>query len=83
MNNAQILSDAEREYLSAVIKPFRNRVVSIQKKCFKNSEYIHMNLKAYFDITTPDYATFPLFEKGTMYKGMKTRRKYTPEELGL
>ena len=27
--------------------------------------------------------TFPTFEKGTMYKGMKTNVNYTLKELGL
>lgn len=30
-----------------------------------------------------DFASLPLFEKETMYKGMEVDKKYTLEELGL
>lgn len=74
-----ILDDAERKYLSAVIKPFRNSVTSITKYVENelNSEYISILVKMEDDIC------FPLFDMNTMYKGMKAGKDYTLEELGL
>ena len=74
----QILDDAERRYLSAVIKPFRGNVKSIVKcKSESNQEFIAIYYKN-------GEATFlPHFEAGTMYKEMERYREYTLEELGL
>lgn len=72
-----ILTDKEKEYLSAVIKPFRDEVIGIEKEsCRINKEFIRIHLNL-------DTADLPYFEKDTMYKGMKTDRNYTLEELGL
>lgn len=74
-----ILDDAEKEYLSAVIRPFRKKIASISK--FKtwddSSQYI------YIEMTDSHIATLPVFPKGTMYKGMKDARHYSLKELGL
>ena len=70
-----ILTDKEKEYLSAVIKPFRDRVSSISKD--GPLEYITILLDG------DDFAILPNFEEGTMYKGMEEYKKYTLEELGL
>lgn len=72
-----ILDDVEREYLSAVIKPFRDKVTSIYKlNSNEHKEYILINLE-------DDFTNMPYFEAGTMYKGMETGKRYTLEELGL
>ena len=83
----QILDDAERKYLSAVISPFRDRVKHICRVWYITSsgEY-QRNLSIY--ITLSDDVTsynidLPLFKKETMYKGMKIGKAYTLEELGL
>lgn len=78
-----ILGDEERAYLSAVIKPFRDRVKHICKVNFlgvSSSEY------QYLFITLSDISyniDLPIFKRDTMYKGMKPAKDYTPEELGL
>lgn len=74
----QILDDAERRYLSAVIRPFRDRVQNVAK-------FLHTaNGEEYIVIDTgEENLVFPDFEANTMYKGMILRRWYTPEELGL
>lgn len=73
-----ILDEKEKEYLSAVIKPFRNDVASIKKlSCNDKKEYLKIDFK---DI---DYINFRNFKKGTMYKGMEIGIDYTLEELGL
>ena len=76
-----ILDDVEKAYLSAVIKPFRKRIEYIKKM---NSTYAN---GCQFLCITPADDLFcfclPVFEKGTMYKGMEAHKKYTLEELGL
>lgn len=71
-----ILDDEERAYLSAVIKPFREKVLSIDKIQDEPWEFICIKLK-YEEIDFPD------FKQGTMYEGMEPNKDYTLEELGL
>lgn len=71
-----ILDDKEKEYLSAVIKPFRDRVEYIRKNSFADDEYIGIEL-------VNDCIDLPNFAEGTMYKGMEVDEEYTLEELGL
>ena len=73
-----ILDDVERKYLSAVIRPFRDKVLYIAKRSTMDRRKEHI----YIDLTD-DVITLPCFMKGTMYKGMKTDKEYTPKELGL
>ena len=75
----QILDDAEKAYLSAVIKPFRKKVeyIAIWGAWNGSKQFVHIEL--YDD----DYMNFPNFEKNTMYKGMEPRKQYSLEELGL
>lgn len=74
----KILDEKEKEYLSAVIKPFRKKVKYIEKRIFSTgAEYIRICL------TEDETVNFPNFKKGTMYKGMKVNKRYTLEELGL
>lgn len=78
----EILDDAEKRYLSAVIKPFRDRVAYIIKA--SDDE-----LKRYFikiQIITNgvvESILLPYFDGNTMYKGMELGRGYTLKELGL
>lgn len=77
-----ILTDKEKEYLSNVIKPFRDRVVSIIKyDDYDRCEYIVIKYRNINGYTGRMY--FLAFEKDTMYKGMEANKKYTLEELGL
>ena len=72
----EILDEVEKEYLRAVIKPFRKRINYIKKCTYFGTEYINLDLD--------DDATFlPNFKEGKMYKGMIANKKYTLEELGL
>lgn len=71
-----ILTDEEKAYLSAVIKPFREEVETIEKTSFAGYEQLQIS-----DGDT--IMAFPCFEKGTMYKGMEKDRDYTLKELGL
>jgi len=71
-----ILTDKEREYLSAVIKPFRYKIAEI-RKISSDKEQIAILFDNGTDIWFPD------FEKGTMYTGMEANKGYTLDELGL
>ena len=76
----QILDDAERRYLRAVIRPFRNRVWYIMKSFSIDKANCYIFIR--FNDGSGDM-NFPVFRKGDMYKGMKICKAYTPEELGL
>lgn len=73
-----ILDEAERRYLKAVIRPFRDKVdfIAKYKRYSENKECIVVAicLEGMF---------FPDFKTGTMYQGMETDKQYTLEELGL
>lgn len=75
----EILDEVEKEYLRAVIKPFREKINHISKyaECDNNFEFIYIGLKS------GDTMAFPNFKKDTMYKGMEPNKDYTLEELGL
>lgn len=75
----EILTKKEKEYLSAVIKPFRENIESVEKveSYYSENEHIHITMK------NDDCCEFPAFESGTMYKGMEAEKRYTLEDLGL
>ena len=76
---AQILDDGEKAYLSAVIKPFREKVSYISKfrTLDDNSQYIYINMKY------NRKCTLPIFPRDSMYKGMIEGKHYSLKELGL
>ena len=81
-----ILDEAEKKYLSAVIKPFRDRVEYIKKIEAYNVGYgcgekISIKLRDKDGIR--DYISLPWFAKDTMYKGMGLGKRYVLKELGL
>lgn len=76
-----ILTNEEKEYLSTVIKPYRDRIISIAKitaSC-NNREAI---LITYTETSTRDFR-LPDFPKYTMYNNMSNGIAYKIEELGL
>lgn len=72
-----ILDTKEKEYLSAVIKPFRNKVNKITKRQYEDIEWICVSF------ANNDWFSLPAFNKNKMYKGMNANRDYLLEELGL
>lgn len=73
----EILDEKEKEYLSVVIRPFKDRIIGITKKEYYGSDcYINIDLNN-------ETISLPYFEKGTMYKGMEADKEYTLKELGL
>ena len=78
-----ILDDVEKEYLSNVIKPFRDKVTGVikwGKEIGKGLEYI---VVIYTDDCKERGMGFPCFKEGTMYKGMEANKQYSLEDLGL
>ena len=73
-----ILTEKEKAYLSAVIKPFIEKVEYVYKICseIEKREYLEISLEN-------GVISFPYFEKGEMYKGMGINTLYKLEELGL
>ena len=74
-----ILTDKEKTYLSAVIKPWKNKIKFIEK--FEDT-YDKERILIWI-IGDCRNIYLPQFEKGKMYKGMEANREYTLEELGL
>ena len=79
-----ILNETERKYLSSVIKPFRDKVISIANYYEESidNNFIEIEIKQNY-CNENQYVSLPYFKKGTMYKGMEEYKKYTLEELGL
>lgn len=86
-----ILDKKEKEYLSAVIKPFRERVISITKHSYnKDLCFISIVIEPKKEIKhmlfegEMEEIFLPLFKKNSlMYQGMELEKKYTLEELDL
>lgn len=79
-----ILNKQEKEYLKAVIKPFRDRVISISKYfyVFDNAYTIDICVLSSVGIFEKEITRLPLF-RNEMYKGMEKNKPYTLEELDL
>lgn len=77
-----ILTEKEKEYLSAVVKPFKDKVSYIVKQQgFKDDKKLSVEfIIIYVD---DDKLILPSYDKGTLYKDMKLMEKYTIEDLGL
>lgn len=82
----QILDKAEKKYLGNIVRPFRDKDIRVIKQ---KSVWDINKEKIFIEIYIGGYdvgvycLNFPPFEKNTMYKGMKTDKEYTLEELGL
>lgn len=84
----EILTEEEKEYLEAVLTPFRdNRIKYIKKSCIINSTSHRIMIKIVDEFAElhhfqAEFIYFPLFQK-EMYKGMETDKEYTLDELRL
>lgn len=82
IKHKSILTNIEKEYLSNIIKPFRDSVVTIAKcNCYGDCAYF-IQIKV-IQNNRSEYINLPYFEKGRMYRGMKTNKEYTLEKLDL
>ena len=76
-----ILDEAEKKYLSAVIKPFRGKVSYISKL---EKGYPETDQFIKITLINGEYVCLPYFtRKSRMYIGMKQWRHYTLQELRL
>ena len=75
-----ILTEKEKEYLSAVIKPFKNKVNYIVKQQGLKDKLSVEFIIIYVD---DEKIILPSYDKGTLYKDMKLMEKFTVEDLGL
>lgn len=77
-----LLTEKEHNYLSSIIKPFRDKV-----RFIKLPSYNHLNLTytciRMYDNCGVEIVRLPNFKIGKMYNSMELDRKYTLEELGL
>ena len=78
-----VLDDAEKQYLSAVIKPFRKYVISLRLQDVGVTS--NQRVTVFYNDYVFGRSSFalPTFKQGTMYKGMEVGRRYTLDELGL
>lgn len=77
-----ILDDKEREYLSAVIKPYKNKVTFIAKSkdAYEAKYFISIVVNGNYG---REAIHLPWFKENTMYKGMEIGKHYKLKELGL
>lgn len=80
-----ILDKTEKEYLSNVIKPFKNKVAYIMKDVLLlgSPKYVFIKICVKADIRTYEHINLPTFISDSMYKNMKLGYKYSLKELGL
>lgn len=80
-----ILDKTEKEYLSNVIKPFKNKVAYIMKDVlyYVPPKYVFIKICVKADIRTYEHINLPTFIGDSMYKNMKLGYKYSLKELGL
>ena len=79
-----ILNDSEKDYLENVLRPFKDRIMYIEKKAMDfNYEYIAF--KVFYEDSEISVSWFPLpcFDRGTMYKNMELNEHYMLDELML
>jgi len=81
--NSQILNNAERKYLKAVLKPFHDEVEFVVKCGHNfNDDGTYSNEYLYIEFHDGNM-TFPDFYAGEMYKGMELDLSYKLDELGI
>lgn len=82
IENEELLSKEEKEYLSNIIKPFRHRVISIDKIGYNGLYFISIKIQSRFTLNKIDHIDLPLFNTD-MYKGIESNKPYTLKDLGL
>lgn len=81
-----ILDKEENEYLSAVIKPFRDKVTHIAKTEDDIEWSYAIMIRVDSKVVDDDYYEFflpPFKRTSSMYKRMEVGKEYTLKELGL
>lgn len=83
-----VLDEKEKKYLKSIIRPFKDRVVSIEKKKNINSEgtfyYITIATKSVVNDNIIEITALPYFNmESKMYEGMELNKEYILKELKL
>lgn len=80
-----ILNDSEKDYLENILRPFKDRIVYVEKIKAGDLNYEYIGFKIiYEDHRYPDnWCYLPYFRKGTMYKNMEPDKHYSLDELEL
>lgn len=78
-----ILDNIEKRYLESIFRPFKNRVVYVEKIFRFGYEQIRYRVSLPVEKHGNESCKLPAFDKGIMYKGMEYDKKYSIEELGL
>lgn len=79
----KILTEKENAYLSAVLKPFKERAMRITKMDGADGYNLVVDGEEDEEWASA-YYYFPVFPHDSeMYRGMEVDRAYTPQELGL
>ena len=81
--NEPMLTDSEKDYLKAFIKPFKDRINYIVKDGNNELEYLMIVVNSIADYMITETISFPYFIKGSKYVNMELNKKYTLKELGL
>lgn len=77
----EILNEKEREYLHAVLHPFKGKILWVKKHKKDDLYFINIALKS---AIPADLLQLPYFKKSDkMYMGMDIDIPYTEKELGL
>lgn len=81
----EILTEEEKTYLTNLIKPFRNQFRGLEKKHSDETDsyYLVLDVVHFQDEREDDSIYMPNFEKDSAYRGLKTDKYYTLDELGL
>ena len=77
-----ILDEVEREYLSAVCRPYKMETICKKPTLSKESQWLEI-CTYNTDLNGYVYINLPYFKANTMYKGMELGKAYTPQELGI
>lgn len=79
-----VLTEREKEYLSNIIKPFRDKVFGIQKIVGSdNVGYISIEVNSISSLRMSENIDLPIFPTDTMYENMRENHLYNLKELGL
>ena len=79
------LTKAEKDYLRAMLKPYRKDVTEIElvkKESDETLAFIFIGLYR-SDFQIYDATSLPYFRYGENFRGMEPERIYKPEDLGL
>lgn len=82
-----IFTDKEREYLHNLLKPFKDRITTMQlvSEIYNNDfAYLQISIKSVispYDTKNIEFINLPYFETGTMYKNLEVNKPYTDDEL--